>query len=185
MKYTGEKYRKLFTIPAEELAQWLLGKIICHHVHDARGDFIIRGRISVTEAYRETDNVTDAARKKWEIISQHKAGGHLYIKKDKRCKDAYRFDIVANREGVGEGVLIRGIDAYKEGPWIAAWALELDEQMDGVDLLDPKSEIWIETDNAKIIPNDPTPRKNLGKKASEESTNAQLRFTIKEIKFPE
>lgn len=181
MDLKGETYRELFTRPAEELAQWLLGKIICHHVHDACGDFTICGRISVTEAYREKDDVTDATREGGKINSQHKIGGHLYVAKQKR--GGHRFDIVANAEGIGEGVLIRGIDAYQEGPYIAAWALDIDGDMDGIDLLDQNSNIWIRSDGAEIVPNDPTPRKNLGDNASEEAKTALLRFSIKEIKY--
>lgn len=184
MDFKGEKYREKFTKPAEQLAQWLLGKIICHRVRDERGDFTICGRITVTEAYREKDDVTDAVRENGEINSQYKSGGHLYVKKENRDKDGYRFDIVANEDGIGEGVLIRGIDAYKEGPWMAAWALDIDKHLDGIDLL-YSDEIWIKSDDAKIIQNKPTPRKNLSDNASKESKDALLRFTIKEIRFSE
>lgn len=186
MDYIGEKYRELFTKPAEELAPWLLGKIICHQVHDEYGDFVICGRITATEAYRAKDDVTDSTRERSKINSQHKNGGHLYVAKVMRVKDGCRFDIVANREGIGESVLIRGIDPYEEGPCIAAWALNISQALDGIDLLTPAKEngIWIRSDNAEIIQNDPTPRKNLGENASKESKEALLRFSIKEIRFP-
>lgn len=71
---------------------------------------------------------------------------------------------------------------FNEGPYISAWALDINSDMDGIDLLNSK-EIWIKSDGAEIIPNEPTPRKNLGACASEEDKNALLRFTIKEIKF--
>lgn len=182
MDFKGEKYRELFTKSAEELAQWLLGKIICHRKHYEDGDFTVCGRISTTEAYCKNEDVTDATRENGKTISQHKSGGHLYVKKENRVKDGYRFDIVANEEGIGEGVLIRGIDSYKEGPCYAAWALDIDEHLDGIDLLN-SDEIWIKSDGAEIIQNEPTPRENLGENVSEESRNALLRFTIKEIKF--
>lgn len=182
MDFKNETYRELFTKPAEELAQWLLGKIICHRVHDEHGDFTICGRISVTEAYREKDDVTDAVRENGKTNSQLKSGGHLYVAKENRVKGGHRFDIVANQEGVGEGVLIRGIESYEEGPCIAAWALDIDKHLDGIDLLN-SNEIWIKSDGVKIIQNEPTPRKNLSENASDESKNALLRFTIKEIKF--
>ncbi len=60
MNFKGEKYRKFFTKSAEQLAPWLLGKIICHRIHDERGDFTICGRITVTEAYsRSTGQLSD------------------------------------------------------------------------------------------------------------------------------
>ena len=184
MDYIGEQYRELFTKPAEELAQWLLGKIICHRIHYENGDFIVCGRISVTEAYRAKDNVTDATRKADKINSQKKIGGYLYVTEVSRT-GGYRFDIVANQEGIGEGVLIRGIDSYEEGPCIAAWALDVDQKLDGVDLLAPAKEngIWIRSDGVEIIQNEPTPRVTLGKNASKEAREAPLRFTIKEIRF--
>lgn len=182
MVFKGEKYRKLFTQPAEELAQWLLGKIICHRVYDEYRNYTICGRISVTEAYCEKDDVTDAMRKNGKNNAQHKSGGHLYVARENRVKNGCRFDIVANKEGIGEGVLIRGIESYEEGPCIAAWSLQIDKHLDGIDLLN-SDELWIKSDGAEIIANEPTPRKNLSKNASEESRNALLRFTIKEIKF--
>lgn len=173
--------RDFFMQPAEELAPALLGKILCHRVSDERGNFVIRSRISVTEAYCENDPVNDAVRaeKKEGKTSQHKIGGHLYVKSQRgRC----RFDIVANKENIGEGVLIRGLDAYNEGPFIAADVLDIKSDLDGVDLLDPKGEIWLECDSATIITGEPTCRV-LGEKAPESSKEMLLRFTIKEIKF--
>ncbi len=185
MKYT-EKHRELFTVPAEALAPWLLGKIICHRSEDENGEFVVRGRIMVTEAYRDCDEdngLTDNSREKENGGTvQSKAGGHLYIAKVDRT-GGVRIDIVANKQNVGEGVLIRKVDSYVEGPCVAAWAMNInDDTLNGVDLLNSK-DIWIESDCAEIIPSSPALRKNLGSTASDEAKAAALRFSVREIKF--
>ena len=170
MRYT-EKDRHHFTEPAEALAPWLLGKIICRELSDG---FIVRCRINVTEAYIQGEPFNDAVRaeKSGEKTTQHKEGGHLYVKP---ARGEHRFDIVANIGGVGEGVLIRSVDPYKEGPFRAAWALDISSELDGADLL-TSNKVWLEYDDAVITPNEPTTRVNL-------DSSKKLRFSISEIKF--
>ena len=180
------KDKKFFLQPAEKLAPQLLGKIICRKIETDNGPFVIRCRINVTEAYCHGDPVTDAttAEKKGEKTSQHNKGGHLYVKQfmQRYHKDGFRIDIVANDEGIGEGVLIRGIDPYEEGPIRPAWALDIDMEFDGEDLRTSKR-IWLEDDEAIIIQNEPSKRMNLRKNAPESSKEMLLRFTTKEIKL--
>jgi len=161
-----------FLQSAEELAPKLLGKIICRKLDD---DFIVRCRINVTEAYCQGELFTDATRaeKQGKKNAQHKKGGHLFVKS---IRGGFRFDIVANEEGIGEGVLIRGIDPYKEGPMIAADALNIDLDFDSINLLESK-EIWLEDDGAIAILCKPTTRVGI-------DSDKELRFFIKEIKFP-
>ncbi len=178
--------RAFFTQHAETLAPALLGKILCHREKDG---FVIRGRISVTEAYCIGEDVTDAtkAERAGNKTSQHKIGGHLYVQRQGRPggrKDDCRLDIVAGEEGEGNGesVLIRGIDAYKEGPIIVAGALNIGLDLDCVDLLDPNGSVWLESDSAEITTDKPT-RRTLGEAAPAASKEKLLKFTIKEIKF--
>lgn len=168
--------RSFFTCPAEELAVKLLGKVICRRNPNG---FVLRCRINVTEAYCEDDPVNDAVRaaKSGKTTAQTKEGGHLYVKP---FLGRFRFDIVAGEAGVGESVLIRGVDPYQEGPIIAASALNINKELDGMDLLDQDSDIWLEEDNAKIIPARPSKRK-LGKMAPQEARDRLRRFEIREI----
>ncbi len=170
--------REFFERKAEEVAQDLLGKIICRKEDDG---FVIKCRITVTEAYPTNDSVNDneRAKKNGKSTVQSLNGGVLYVKKH---RDGYRFDIVAGKEGDSESVLIRGLDAYDEGPMISAYALNINCDLNGIDLTSVDSIVWIEDDNSTVIPNEPTKRV-LGEKANIESVNKLLRYSIKEIKY--
>lgn len=73
--------REFFTKSAEVVAQRLIGKILCHKTVDEKGKpFIIKCRISVTEAYREIDSFTDNNRET-SPTAQILSGGHNYRKK--------------------------------------------------------------------------------------------------------
>lgn len=168
--------RAFFTCSAEELAPKLLGKIICKKENDG---FIIRCRINVTEAYPGDDPVNDAVRaaRNGKETAQLKEGGIVYVKS---TRGGFRFDIVAGEAGNGESVLIRGVDPYAEGPFIAAAALNIDETFDGVDLVSPDAPIWLEDDGAAAKSASPTQRV-LGEKAPTESLEKRLRFAAKEM----
>lgn len=170
--------RSFFTCPAEELAPKLLGKVLCRKAEDG---FVIRGRINVTEAYPTADKVNDAARaaKSGKVNTQMQEGGVIYVK---NSRGSFRFDIVAGHAGDGESVLIRGLDAYTEGPFIAADAMSIDSGLDGTDLLSSESLIWVEDDGVSVELNEPRPRV-LGEKAPSESAERLLRFTVKAFTF--
>ncbi len=51
--------RDFFTCEAEELAKKLIGKIICHEDFDGKEKFVIKARITATEAYRKVDSCLD------------------------------------------------------------------------------------------------------------------------------
>lgn len=70
--------RAFFTQPAEDLAKALIGKIICHEVGNENEKFVIKARIKTTEAYRHTDDVTDANREN-ENNAQLLEGGHIHL----------------------------------------------------------------------------------------------------------
>lgn len=171
MRFSQKDYKK-FEIPAEELAPWLIGKILCHKDKDG---FTIRCRIKVTEAYRKIDDVTDANRQS-KPTAQFLSGGHIHFYNQKG-EGRQRIDIVANIEGIAESVLICAVDPYDEGPQRTVWALDADEDSDGVYLLDEEnSSYWLEDDNAIVTLNEPVPRKNVEDKTP-------LRFSAKSIEY--
>lgn len=98
--------REFFTRKTSLVAKELLGKII---VLD-RGDIIYKGRIVETEAYTNQNDdaahfhkgITDRTR----VVTE--AGGHIYIY---NIYGMYQcFNIVAEKEGIPGGALIRGIE---------------------------------------------------------------------------
>jgi len=167
-RYKNED-RALFQKPADELAKWLLGKIICRYFKE--GDFVIKGRIVETEAYLEKDPDCDAKRLTTKI-SQLEDGGTLYVCMRNRWLS---WDIVANTTGVGEGVLIKRIDCYIPTSH-PMYAMDIDEKFDGVDLLNSK-EIWLEDDGVKV--------KSIKKPRINTKTDAPLRFIATGLTFSE
>jgi len=99
--------RNFFTEPAEKLAEWLLGKIICRSISETE---VWQFRITETEAYPFNDTACHANKYKTgnAKIAQNMIGGTLYVHYDNKNYAGSSFDIVANKENVGEGVLIRG-----------------------------------------------------------------------------
>jgi len=135
----------LFEVSSEELAPWLIGKVLCFN---DRG-FIIRGRIWATEAYRECDGSSDANRGT-AGQAQLLSGGHLHYHGGRT-----RLDIVAGKEGTVSSVLIRGIDPYGSHPQIAVVAMGVESigsKLDGLYLLEEGSKpekdrvMWLEDD---------------------------------------
>ena len=165
--------RDFFTCEAEKLAEKLIGKIICHEVGEGKNKFVIKVRISVTEAYRKEDDCLDD-NKTQKNTSQNLIGGHIHF--HNACEGRRRVDIVANFEGTPESVLIAGTDMY-DGPSKTLWALDIDDaKYDGVDLIDPNSKIWLEDDGTKALINPPIPRKNI-------KDQTPLRFSVAQFTF--
>ena len=106
--------------------------------------------------------------------SQNLAGGHLHF--HNAGDGRRRIDIVANKEGIPESVLIAGVDMY-DGPSKTLWILDIDDpKYDGLDLLNPESKIWIEDDGTIAELNTATQRRNI-------SDTTPLRFTAKMFRF--
>ncbi len=165
--------REFFTCEAVELAKKLIGKIICHEDSDEKGKFVIKARITATEAYRKDDSCLDDNRTQ-KTTSQSLQGGYLHF--HNAGNGRRRIDIVANEAGISESVLIAGVDMY-DGPSKTLWILDIDDpQYDGLDLLSPNSKIWIEDDGTIAELNTATQRKNI-------SDTTPLRFTAKSFKF--
>lgn len=173
MRY-GINNRNLFEVTAEELAPWLIGKILCHKIEENGYKFVIRCRICVTEAYRENDSVTDANRE-IDPTAQMLSGGHIHFY-SKKGEGRQRLDIVANVSGKAESVLISGLDPYKEGSQISVWALYANKDCDALYLLDENADYWLEDDGAIITLNEPTKRRNV-------TDETPLRFSLKSIEF--
>ena len=172
MRFT-EKDSKNFEVSAEKLAPWLIGKILCHEDSNGKDKFVIKARITATEAYREEDGCLDDNRTQ-KTTSQSLAGGHLHF--HNAGDGRRRIDIVANEVGVSESVLIAGVDMY-DGPSKTLWILDIDNpQYDGLNLLSPDSKIWIEDDGTIAELTTATKRKNI-------TDEAPLRFTAKSFKF--
>ena len=101
--------RSFFLKSSEELAQALIGKILCHEVGEGDEKFVIKVRIKATEAYRSTDKCLDENRSK-KPTSQSLSGGHLHY--HNAAEGRKRIDIVAGKEGIPESVLIAETDLY-------------------------------------------------------------------------
>ena len=104
-KREGQDY-KSFEQPAEILAPWLLGKILCRRLDER----ILRFRILETEAYSKNDKATHANKYKSgnAAITQRMMGGTIYVHYKNNGYSGSSFDIVAGGFGEAESVLIRG-----------------------------------------------------------------------------
>ncbi len=179
--------RKFFTQPAEELAEKLLGKIICRRISEHQ---VIRFRIIETEAYCHDDTACHSNKYKSGngVISQNMIGGTLYVHYDNKAYAGSSFDIVANQERVGEGVLIRGgvnvddpNERYASMPRLLGEALQIDySSLNREDLL-TSEKIWI-TDDEFDIQNRVQRQKRIGlenaKDITTEDKERLLRFTL-------
>lgn len=143
--------RDFFTCEAVELAEKLIGKVICNRVAGK----ILRFRIVETEAYGKNDTACHSNKYKSGngVVSQNMIGGTLYIHYNNKDKPGSMFDVVANKVGVGEGVLIRGginlenpNEKYLSKPICLGEALKIDyNRLNQVDLATSEL-IWIEED---------------------------------------
>lgn len=170
--------RSFFTRPAEELAKDLIGKLICYRdVDEDDKEFAIKERICVTEAYRVIDDVTDA-NASGKSKSQLLEGGHLHY-------FSGRLDIVAGQAGEAESVLLRGLDGYASqvGTTVIAIGIRKEDEIDGLDLLDEDSMIWLEDDGTVAELKAPAVRENLP--GWSKTKDALLRFSAKSFTFPD
>ena len=167
--------RDFFTCEAPELAKKLIGKLICHKVgsKQEKNEFIIRTRITETEAYLKDDSCLDYNRQKKETC-QILIGGHIHL--PQKVEGRRRMDIVANIKEIPESVLIAKTDGY-DGPQKTLWALDInDHHLDGLDLTNKDSEVWIEDDGTIAELKEPTTRTNV-------HDSRLLCFSAKTFKF--
>lgn len=173
MRYT-EKDRSFFLQSADMLAPQLLGKLLCHQLP---GGEILRLRITETEAYCRDDTACHSYKGKTKAnASMFKIGGTAYVF---HCH-GWQFNVICNDIGIGEGVLIRGAGGYN-GPVKLARAMKIEKEgIDGTDLLDPGSVIWLEDDGG-TPPDYETDIRKLGenKSADDYARKAKWRFLSK------
>ena len=145
LKRFKEKDRRLFTKGANELADFLLGKILCHSI-DGR---ILRFMITETEAYGKDDPFCHSKNYKSGngVEVQKMQGGTIYVHNRITNEPGSMFDIVSGNEGDGEGVLIRAaidLNNFKliEGPRLLGYAIRMIYENNKKDLLNSKN-IWL------------------------------------------
>ncbi|MGA8037551.1 MAG: DNA-3-methyladenine glycosylase [Candidatus Acidiferrales bacterium] len=138
------------------LARYLIGKTLVHEVRGVR----LAGRIVETEAYLVGDAAAHSFRGQTERNrSLFRERGHAYVYFI--YGNHFMLNIAGNRDGVGEGVLFRaaepieGIEAMRRhraveriedlarGPGRLAEAFQIDRSLDGIDMLDGKSPLWL------------------------------------------
>jgi DNA-3-methyladenine glycosylase len=142
-----------------ELARFLIGKTLVHDLEGGR----LAGRIVETEAYP----IGDAAGHAFPGLrianrSLFLSRGHAYVRFT--YGSCWIFNITAETQGVGAGVLIRAIEPMDgialmirnrgvsrvtdlaRGPGRLTAALGIDKRFDGIDLCAPKSPIWLGAD---------------------------------------
>lgn len=163
--------RKDFLRNAEELAPWLLGKIICRR----SGDNVIRARITETECYLgESDTACHASKGKTKRNTpMYSLGGHLYVY---LCYGIHSLiNIVSGEENSPEAVLIRGVGGAN-GPGKASKLLKIDTSLTGYDLT-LGNEVWLENDGL-TVEHEVAPRVGIDY-ASEKDRNRLWRFISK------
>lgn len=183
-----EKDRHFFEVPAEELAPWLIGKVLCRKISENE---ILRYRILETEAYPCDDNACHSKKYKTGngVITQKMIGGTIYVHYRNNKSPGSSFDIVSNHEGIGEGVLIRGgininnpHERYGSKPILLGEALKIDyEKLNQADILN-SDKIWLENDDYCILENDIKIQKRVGldsvKDLPDYDKKRLLRFTL-------
>ena len=160
--------RSFFTCEAVELAEKLVGKIICNKIEDKT----LRFRIIETEAYGKNDTACHSNKYKSGngVTSQNMVGGTLYVHYNNKDKPGSMFDIVANVVGVGEGVLVRGgmnlddpNEKYESKPMCLGEALRIDyKRLNRVDVT-TSDLVWIEDDGFDCSEKIKKDKRKLGK----------------------
>lgn len=135
--------RRTLSRPAEQLAPWLLGKLLCRRSSGG----IIRYRIMETECYcGEEDTACHACKGKTERTKVlYEKGGTAYVY---LCYGIHSlFNVVSGKEGRPEAVLVRGVMGYN-GPGKLTKAMEIDRSLNGEDMV-TSDLLWIEDDGYK------------------------------------
>ena len=132
--------KDFYLLPSTELAQKLLGKIICRKI----GDKVLRQRITETECYYgEQDSACHASKGKTNRTRvMYCEGGCAYVY---LCYGIhYLFNIVSGVKDNPEAVLLRGVEGAS-GPGRAAKILVIDKSLNGENLV-TSNRLWLEDD---------------------------------------
>jgi DNA-3-methyladenine glycosylase len=180
-----------------QVAKDLLGKILCTNIDG----LITKGIIVETEAYNgRTDKACHAhfAGKTNRTKIMYERGGLAYVY---LCYGIHHlFNIVTNKEGLADAVLVRGIEPLEGidqilkrrnkkklersvggGPGIASQALGITTQFYGTDLLGDM--IWIEDHNKILQSDDIIASPRVGVDYAEKDALLPWRFRIKGNKY--
>lgn len=132
--------RRALSLPADQLAPQLLGKLLCRRTEEG----ILKYRIMETECYLgEEDTACHASKGKTERTRLlYEKGGTAYVY---LCYGIHSlFNVVSGREGHPEAVLVRGVSGYN-GPGKLTRAMEIDRTLNGEDLVVSRR-LWLEDD---------------------------------------
>lgn len=193
MKLTESFYQRTNVV---KIARDLLGKALFTNIDGV----VTGGMIVETEAYswKERGSHAYGGKKTNRNAVMFGTGGYTYVY---LCYGMYNlFNVVTNREGVADAVLIRGLEPIQgiaemglrrgplrnpfhltSGPGKLTKAMGIDRKMNGKFLLD--SEVWLEDIGVKISPAkiDATPR--IGIDYAGEDARLPWRFTIRGNKW--
>ena len=142
-----------FEKAADDVARWLLGKILCRRLPDNR---VLHFRITETEAYGDIGGRVDSAchANKYKtgnaVITQRMSGGTIYVHNNYKHSGS-SFDIVAGKSGEVQSVLIRGAVDLDTGKKynkiiILGEALHIDYETLNQSYLLDSNELWLEDD---------------------------------------
>lgn len=194
-EYIMKLNREFYTRNGVDVAKDLLGKIIVHETPEG----IVKGKIVEVEAYLgEQDKAAHSYKSKKEGRTniQYEDGGYAYIYMIYGMY--YCMNVVANKKGVPEAILIRGIEPIEgidlmkkrrgmdniknlcNGPGKLCIAFDINKNHYGIDLLG--DELYIEEPKVKedieIIAS-----KRINIDYAEEAVDYLYRFTIKDSKY--
>jgi DNA-3-methyladenine glycosylase len=148
--------RSELPVDTVELARYLIGKTLVHDSPAGR----MSGRIVETEAYPIGDEAGHAFHG---LTPANKSlflrRGHAYVRFT--YGSCWLLNVSSENPGIGGGALIRGIEPIEgielmkrhrnvprlfdltRGPGRLTAAMLIDNRFDGVDLVDPKSKLWL------------------------------------------
>lgn len=180
-----------------QISRDLIGKVLCTRIN---GKYTT-GRIVETEAYDGRNDKACHAHlnkrtKRTEVMYGKPGHAYIYL-----CYGIHHlFNIVTNREGLADAVLVRGIQplegiehmlerrnksklvpAVGNGPGILSQALGITTDLYGTDLLGDR--IWIEDRASAIPPGDIEASPRIGVDYAGEDANLPWRFTLKSSKW--
>ncbi len=153
-----------------EVAKQLLGKVLCTNINGS----IVSGKIVETEAYSYKERACHAYNsrntKRTQVLFMKGGTAYVYL-----CYGIHKlFNVVTNKEGVAEAVLIRAVEPIENisimqknrnltkntsltsGPGKLSQALNINLNHNRQSLLN--SDLWIEDRDLEIGKVEPTPR---------------------------